>query len=109
MMKREKDEVKPKIKKEVMDTTTEDMNESTAVEDEKPKYSELIKTVNEIARPLAGKKLTKALFKTARKGIRFILKVMYYLLQLATSKLKDQCCFQINNQCILISIIKWFI
>ena len=66
-----------------MDTTTEDMNESTAVEDEKSRYSELIKTVNEIVRPLAGKKLTKALFKTMRKGIRFILKVIiiYFNLQ----------------------------
>ena len=51
-----------------MDTTTEEMNESTTGESGKPSYSELVKMVNEIAKPLAGKKLTKALYKTTKKG-----------------------------------------
>jgi hypothetical protein len=66
-----------------MDTTTEDMNESTAVEGDKPSYSELVKMVNEVAKPLAGKKLTKALYKTTKKGtlcrIHFTLCLMFYL------------------------------
>ena len=51
-----------------MNSTTEDMNESTAAEGDKPSYSELLKMVNEVAKPLAGKKLTKALYKTIKKG-----------------------------------------
>ena len=34
-----------------------------------PTYDELLKMVNEIARPMATKKLTKTLYKTCRKGI----------------------------------------
>lgn len=51
-----------------MDTTTESMNESTTAESARPSYSELAKMVNEIAKPLAGRKLTKTLRKTAKKG-----------------------------------------
>ena len=54
----------------IMNSTTEGMNESTAADGDSPSYSELVKMVNEIANPLAGKKLTKALHKTMKKAVK---------------------------------------
>ena len=41
-----------------------------APEEERPEYEELVTRVNTIAQPLAGKKLTKRLYKTVKKGSR---------------------------------------
>lgn len=56
------------IKKEYM-IKKEDMDESKAGDGERPSYSELVDRVNEIAKPLAGKKLTKTIYRTTKKGI----------------------------------------
>lgn len=35
---------------------------------ERPEYEELVTRVSEIAKPLAGKKLTKRVYRTVKKG-----------------------------------------
>ena len=58
-------------KKDEKDSEKEVEDKSLVKNDEtlpRPEYSELVKTVNVIAKPLAGRKLTKRLYKTVKKG-----------------------------------------
>ncbi|XP_046849375.1 H/ACA ribonucleoprotein complex subunit 2-like protein [Xenia sp. Carnegie-2017] len=52
--------------------TKKEVNESSCASPSagQPTYDELLKMVNEIARPMATKKLTKTLYKTCRKAVK---------------------------------------
>lgn len=46
----------------------EQAQEEAQASEERPEYEELVARVNGIAKPLAGKKLTKRLYRTVKKG-----------------------------------------
>ena len=55
-----------KHSKEAKEKEVEQEQEASTAE--RPEYDELAGRVNAIARPLAGKKLTKRIYKTVKKG-----------------------------------------
>lgn len=63
-----KDPEEKQVKKEKEETPIKKDKEDGKKEEARPEYEELVQRISVIAKPLAGRKLTKRLYKTVKKG-----------------------------------------